>query len=319
MEEVKDDNANYDYSSVPMAGLPMIGALMGMCLGGPVGILAGVKIGGLAAVGGSILGYTGASVVSEQKELREYIDEHYEQQPELYVQTPMEEALAKRRSSRSLPELPGPGDSRRALASAKYRQGPNGYRRPSLVRATSLDAQLPGNRGHHQPTSHRLSEFQGRHPPSGYPGSRGRGLGGEGSGRKLPSRPSFSRTSYSIEQVIYIHIYIYIYSVKQDGWHSRASNPGRRPPLLRHNSNLHRKMSYRQSNNNLEGYNRERRSHSSFRRYEGGGGGGGYLDDRGGGWTVADFQRQASIEDRAYERRRMLVRQHSQLHRGELD
>ena len=34
-----------------MAGLPMIGALMGMCLGGPVGILAGVKIGGLAAVG----------------------------------------------------------------------------------------------------------------------------------------------------------------------------------------------------------------------------------------------------------------------------
>ena len=105
---MKDDNANYDYSSVPMAGLPMIGALMGMCLGGPVGILAGVKIGGLAAVGGSILGYTGASVVSEQKELREYIDEHYEQQPELFVQTPMEEALAKRRSSRSLPELPGP-------------------------------------------------------------------------------------------------------------------------------------------------------------------------------------------------------------------
>ena len=46
-----------------MAGLPMIGALMGMCLGGPVGFLAGVKIGGLAAVGGSILGYTGASVV----------------------------------------------------------------------------------------------------------------------------------------------------------------------------------------------------------------------------------------------------------------
>ena len=31
--------------------------------GGPVGFLAGVKIGGLAAVGGSILGYTGASVV----------------------------------------------------------------------------------------------------------------------------------------------------------------------------------------------------------------------------------------------------------------
>ena len=309
---MKDDNANYDYSSVPMAGLPMIGALMGMCLGGPVGILAGVKIGGLAAVGGSILGYTGASVVSEQKELREYIDEHYEQQPELFVQTPMEEALAKRRSSRSLPELPGPDrDSRRALASAKYRAGPNGYRRPSLVRATSLEAHQ-----HQQgPALHRLSEFQGRHPASSaFPGGRagGRG-GGEGSGRKLPSRPnSFSRTSYSVEQ---------------DGWHSRATgNPGRRPPLLRHNSNLHRKMSYRQSNNNLEGYSsRHQRSHStSYRRYDGGGvghGGGVYLDERagGGGWSVADFQRQASIEDRAYERRRLLVRQHSQVHRGELD
>ena len=59
----EEENANYDYSNVPMAGLPMIGAIMGMCLGGPVGFLAGVKIGGLAAVGGSILGYTGASVV----------------------------------------------------------------------------------------------------------------------------------------------------------------------------------------------------------------------------------------------------------------
>ena len=207
--------------------------------------------------------------------------------------------------------VPGPDrDSRRALASAKYRAGPNGYRRPSLVRATSLEAHQ-----HQQgPALHRLSEFQGRHPASSaFPGGRssgGRG-GGEGSGRKLPSRPSSfsSRTSYSVEQ---------------DGWHSRASgNPGnRRPPLLRHNSNLHRKMSYRQSNNNLEGYSsRHQRSHStSYRRYDGGGqGGGGYLDERagGGGWSVADFQRQASIEDRAYERRRLLVRQHS--HRGELD
>ncbi len=54
---------NYEYTNAPMAGLPMLGAIMGMCIGGPVGFLAGVKIGGLAAVGGSILGYTGASVV----------------------------------------------------------------------------------------------------------------------------------------------------------------------------------------------------------------------------------------------------------------
>ena len=35
---------------------PMAGAILGTCLGGPVGFLAGVKIGGLAAVGGSIFG-----------------------------------------------------------------------------------------------------------------------------------------------------------------------------------------------------------------------------------------------------------------------
>ena len=34
----------------------MAGAVLGTCLGGPVGFLAGVKIGGLAAVGGSLFG-----------------------------------------------------------------------------------------------------------------------------------------------------------------------------------------------------------------------------------------------------------------------
>ena len=280
---MKDDNANYDYSTVPMAGLPMIGALMGMCLGGPVGFLAGVKIGGLAAVGGSILGYTGASVVSEHKELREYIDEHYEKEPELYVQTPREEALAKRRSSRTLPEVPPGG---RALASAKFRQGPNGYRRPSLVRASSLEGRAPGRAQH-------------RSPDPGRAGAGGRGRGAEGSGRRLPSRPSFSRTAYSVEQ---------------GGWHHRASNPGRRPPLLRHNSNLHRKMSYRQSNNNTEGYQR-----AGGHRARYGGEGGGYQEE-GRAWSLADFQRAASIEERNYvaagERRR-LVRQTS--HHRELD
>ena len=285
----KDDNANYDYSSVPMAGLPMIGAILGMCLGGPVGILAGVKIGGLAAVGGSILGYTGASVVSEHKELREYIDEHYEKEPELYVQSPREEALAKRRTSRSLPEVPGAGG--RAIPSAKHRTGPNGYRRPSLVRASSFESRGADIR------LHRGGHEQGR-VGSGY---SGRGLSREGgTGRKLPSRPSFSRTQYSIEQ---------------GGWHSRASNPGaRRHPLLRHNSNLHRKMSYRQSNNNLEGYGRQQGQ--GYRRYYSTGGEGGYQEGgRSEAWSVADFQRAASVEDRSYvvqERsRRLMVRQQS--------
>ena len=34
----------------------MAGAILGTCVGGPVGLLAGVKIGGLAAIGGSLFG-----------------------------------------------------------------------------------------------------------------------------------------------------------------------------------------------------------------------------------------------------------------------
>ena len=62
--------------------------------------LAGVKLGGVAAVGGSILGYTGACVIKEQKDIRKHIDDHYKNEPKLYVLTPKEEAvLARRRAS----------------------------------------------------------------------------------------------------------------------------------------------------------------------------------------------------------------------------
>ena len=93
------DSEAADYSSVPMAGLPLVGAVLGLCLGGPVGVLAGVKLGGVAAVGGSILGYTGASVIKEQRELRQYIDQHYKEEPELYVLSPREETVLSRRMS----------------------------------------------------------------------------------------------------------------------------------------------------------------------------------------------------------------------------
>lgn len=264
-----------------------------------MGFLAGVKIGGLAAVGGSILGYTGASVVSEHRELREYIDEHYEKEPELYVQSPREEALAKRRSSRTLPETPG-GPGVRALGSAKYRNGPNGYRRPSLVRASSLES-----RG----TGRSSIGYRGVHDGAGRVGSvysvRGSGRNMEGMGRRLPSRPSYSRTSYTIEQGA--------------GWHSRGYREGaRRPPLLRHNSNLHRKMSYRHSNNNMDNVGNTsqnyvaRQPQSSYRRY--GGQEANYQDlQRREAWSLSDFQRSASIEERNYvlqgERRRFLMRQ----------
>ena len=36
--------------------LPIAGALIGGALGGPVGLVAGIKLGGLAAVGGGIVG-----------------------------------------------------------------------------------------------------------------------------------------------------------------------------------------------------------------------------------------------------------------------
>ncbi|KAH8395599.1 hypothetical protein KR222_001869, partial [Zaprionus bogoriensis] len=42
---------------------PMVGALLGTCVGGPIGMVAGIKAGGLAAVGCGILGFTGGSVL----------------------------------------------------------------------------------------------------------------------------------------------------------------------------------------------------------------------------------------------------------------
>ena len=45
-----------DKSLSASAIYPVAGALLGTCIGGPVGLLAGVKIGGLAAIGGSVFG-----------------------------------------------------------------------------------------------------------------------------------------------------------------------------------------------------------------------------------------------------------------------
>lgn len=90
---------------------------MGLCLGGPVGVLAGVKLGGVAAVGGSLLGYTGACVIKEQKDMRKHIDDHYKNEPKLYVLTPKEEAvLARRRASLR---------SQQSTESSSVRQLPN--------------------------------------------------------------------------------------------------------------------------------------------------------------------------------------------------
>jgi len=47
---------------------PITGALLGTCIGGPIGLLAGLKIGGLAALGGTVLGFTGGRAVKKWQE-----------------------------------------------------------------------------------------------------------------------------------------------------------------------------------------------------------------------------------------------------------
>lgn len=47
---------------------PLCGAILGTCVGGPVGFLAGLKVGGLAAVGCGILGFTGGAVIKNKEE-----------------------------------------------------------------------------------------------------------------------------------------------------------------------------------------------------------------------------------------------------------
>ena len=150
-----------------------MGAMFGLCLGGPVGLLAGVKslfcfhpcndsslqvkLGGVAAVGGSILGYAGASVVREQRELRTYIDGHYVREPDLYVLSPKEEAELTRRLERPAPI--GPEPSRHLPPSRPgSRRGPAGYRRPSTVSCSSAASSLAARR--------RAESFRSREVPS---------------------------------------------------------------------------------------------------------------------------------------------------------
>lgn len=52
---------------------PVCGALIGTCIGGPIGFFAGLKAGGLAAVGCGILGFTGGEILKRKE--REGIEE----------------------------------------------------------------------------------------------------------------------------------------------------------------------------------------------------------------------------------------------------
>jgi len=51
-----------------LAMLPLAGALLGGVLGGPLGLLAGFKVAGVAAaLGGGALGYAGGNLVQKQR------------------------------------------------------------------------------------------------------------------------------------------------------------------------------------------------------------------------------------------------------------
>lgn len=50
------------------AAYPLTGAFLGTVIGGPVGMIAGFKIGGLAALGCAIAGYTGGKLFKKVHE-----------------------------------------------------------------------------------------------------------------------------------------------------------------------------------------------------------------------------------------------------------
>lgn len=50
-----------------VAMYPLAGVIIGTCVGGPIGLVAGLKIGGLAAIGGGLLGFTGATILKKKQ------------------------------------------------------------------------------------------------------------------------------------------------------------------------------------------------------------------------------------------------------------
>ncbi|XP_038049189.1 syntaxin-17-like [Patiria miniata] len=55
-------------STIKAAVLPVGGAIIGGCLGGPIGLYAGLKIGTVAALGGSALGFVGGRFLKKRKD-----------------------------------------------------------------------------------------------------------------------------------------------------------------------------------------------------------------------------------------------------------
>lgn len=56
-------------SKYKVMGYPLVGALLGSCLGGPVGFVAGMKFGGLTALGCGFLGNFGLNLIFTSKQI----------------------------------------------------------------------------------------------------------------------------------------------------------------------------------------------------------------------------------------------------------
>ncbi|KAF7988397.1 hypothetical protein HCN44_000970 [Aphidius gifuensis] len=65
---VQEGNKSLEQASrYKVAAYPLAAAFIGSCLGGPVGLLAGIKLGGLTAIACGLLGYTGGTLVKNKQ------------------------------------------------------------------------------------------------------------------------------------------------------------------------------------------------------------------------------------------------------------
>ncbi|XP_034937883.1 syntaxin-17 [Chelonus insularis] len=77
-ENVNEGNKNLEKAlKLKATAYPLAGALLGTCIGGPVGLIAGLKLGGLTAFGCGILGYAGATILKKnQLQKTKNVDTH---------------------------------------------------------------------------------------------------------------------------------------------------------------------------------------------------------------------------------------------------